>query len=505
MELNLTHQSIRINDTIFDGDLEQAVELDYSLPDYYPSIFKLLKCRLVPCVYACRTSGDKLVVDGVIHAKMLYICEENSQLHSVEQKIPFSKTTDMKGESQNAIISYTMRCDYVNCRVVNPRRINLHGAATIHITVSNQIDENVLADAQGAGIQLNRSDMQMGGDHLWSSKQFSVSEGISVGNQPPIEEIINIETVAIADECKIIANKVITKGQILVHILYTPQGEDSGLQLLDAAVPMSQIIDLSGVDEDYQCKVAFHVTSREISLGEDGKEIILDMDVTACCNAYINRDAQGITDAFSTQCELAITSKELKTETLLATLSDQLISNQSFPLTELHSVIDCICEIDDLHGKPDQDALAFDGTLHLLMIGMDNEESPATVEKDIPIDFRIAQAIHCDEPIITATAEPMQVEFSMNGENLNLKLSIKLTGQVICMRKNSYITDLVADESKPKPKNNDALTLYYPDLQESIWDIAKRFNTSVDAILEENGLEQDVLSEYGMILIPIVE
>ena len=70
MELNLTHEMISINETIFDGMVEQPVELDYTLPDYYPSIFKVLKCRICPKVYSCRTSGDKLVIDGVISLKL---------------------------------------------------------------------------------------------------------------------------------------------------------------------------------------------------------------------------------------------------------------------------------------------------------------------------------------------------------------------------------------------------------------------------------------------------
>ena len=36
MELNLSHENIRINESVYDGTLEQSIEQDYSLPDYYP-------------------------------------------------------------------------------------------------------------------------------------------------------------------------------------------------------------------------------------------------------------------------------------------------------------------------------------------------------------------------------------------------------------------------------------------------------------------------------------
>ena len=58
-----------------------------------------------------------------------------------------------------------------------------------------------------------------------------------------------------------------------------------------------------------------------------------------------------------------------------------------------------------------------------------------------------------------------------------------------------------------KEKNGDdsALTIYYADESEDIWDIAKRFNTSVQAVMEENGLEDERVRRRGMILIPILD
>ena len=49
-----------------------------------------------------------------------------------------------------------------------------------------------------------------------------------------------------------------------------------------------------------------------------------------------------------------------------------------------------------------------------------------------------------------------------------------------------------------------ALKLYYGRMGEPVWEIAKRCHTSVEAIMEENELLQDVLTDAGMLLIPIV-
>ena len=49
-----------------------------------------------------------------------------------------------------------------------------------------------------------------------------------------------------------------------------------------------------------------------------------------------------------------------------------------------------------------------------------------------------------------------------------------------------------------------AIKLYYGCENENVWDIAKRYSTSVDAVIEENDLSGERLESGGMLIIPIV-
>ena len=50
MDLKINREMLTVSESIFDGIQEQSVELDYILPDYFPDIFKLVKCCIVPSV-----------------------------------------------------------------------------------------------------------------------------------------------------------------------------------------------------------------------------------------------------------------------------------------------------------------------------------------------------------------------------------------------------------------------------------------------------------------------
>ena len=67
------------------------------------------------------------------------------------------------------------------------------------------------------------------------------------------------------------------------------------------------------------------------------------------------------------------------------------------------------------------------------------------------------------------------------------------------------LTDVKFDDTVKITRDGDyALKLYYGVENEDVWNIAKKYCTSVNAIMEENSLDSDRLTDNGMLLIPIV-
>ena len=66
-------------ETIFDGLVEQPVDLDFSLPDYCPDIQKILKCQICPQISSRNISGDKLYVEGTANISLIYLMKKKYQ------------------------------------------------------------------------------------------------------------------------------------------------------------------------------------------------------------------------------------------------------------------------------------------------------------------------------------------------------------------------------------------------------------------------------------------
>ena len=254
--------------------------------------------------------------------------------------------------------------------------------------------------------------------------------------------------------------------------------------------------------------VRFDVTGIELSVDGDEQQsrVDVDLDITACVDAYLQRDIPCVTDGFSTKYESELAFKEVKTELLAMLLDETLVSKQQTELDGFQTVSDLWASIQGLTVRPEQDQLNFEGELNLMVIGMDEEGMPAIADKTIPIDFQLPGTVPCGSVVAILNAEISNIQYTYQQGQLDLEADIKLGGQILCENRVGLVSDFVIKEDQPKQNTNRAaLTIYYADPGEQVWDIAKRYNTSVDAIIEHNGLDGDALEAKQMLLVPIVE
>ena len=90
-------------------------------------------------------------------------------------------------------------------------------------------------------------------------------------------------------------------------------------------------------------------------------------------------------------------------------------------------------------------------------------------------------------------------------DKLEVRIELEVRNEVYAENKVCAITDAKFCEDKKKENNKGyALVVYYSTSDELIWDIAKRYNTSVESIKKANGLDCGQITEGKMLLIPCV-
>ena len=225
MELNISKQPVYIRETLLEAELEQPVECDVLLPDYCDDIQKILKCTLEPVFTRRQAEGTRLELEGICLVTVYYRSPQG-RLCRGEYKVPFARTAELRGEAACPVIWTQGVCGYVSCRAVSSRRLDIRGAATLRAAVANLREQQAVASAEGTGVQLRQCSCQGTRVLLQASRTVSLCEDVELPeSKGGVEAVLRVGAAARLLDCRVMAGKVILRGEAAVSCLYrTPEG-----------------------------------------------------------------------------------------------------------------------------------------------------------------------------------------------------------------------------------------------------------------------------------------
>ncbi len=512
MEFHVSKENICVNETIFDGVLEQSVELDYMLPDYCPGIFKVLKSHIDTAIISQRMNGNKLTIDGVAVIKMLYVSENDNKLTQLEQKQAFTKSVELKEDCTGGYAIISSKCNYVNCRPVNSKRLDIHGAISMKTVVIKPKNIQIISDCND--LQLHKRETNICENKLFVTKDFTIKEELEIGHgKPAIHDILSYRAVATAQDYKMLANKIVCKGEISLHTLYLCSKTPDKPEVIEHTIPISQIIDLDGVDEDFKCYVRFEIVNYDIDMQieDDGDcySFTVELGVRAVCEAGKNKLVQLVDDCYSTCYETENIEEKIKLEKMNRLIQENIVLKKNISLNQsnLEYIYDMIYDIGAVNWTRKENSIEIMCSLSLTILAVDQEHTPICVEQTIPCEMNIDIGLLEQECGFEPYLQILNIAYTINSiDELELRIEFLIDGVLYEFSYENVMMDIQIHEEQLKTRDDKcALRLYFADAGESIWEIAKKYNTSVTAIIEQNSIDQEVLSSRGMILIPIVD
>lgn len=514
-ELRTSENTICLNEIVFDGQTEQGVELDYVLPDYYPEIFKILKCRLTPKIHSYSMVGDsKLSFDGSVDIKMLYLAEESTAVHCIEQRYTYSKSIDIGRNSCNPAgrlsIKLLPRADYCNCRAVSGRRVDIRGAVStkVRISCTNTCDIPVLPQE----IQMKSEEVSCCTRELGCEKQFSVREEIETGAKG-IAYIIRSCTIPKVSEVRLIADKAVVKGFITINAAYGVYSPDEQgcreIERMTADIPVSQIIDLEGVDDSFSCTAELDILSCDLTSSPESG--ILSCTMQTVCRLCCRKDGTVHipTDVFSTEYETEQSIKQVKAAKHCTELEKQLTirSTATCENGEIEAILDCSSDTFNVSCTALKDGdISVTGQICYQILAKTADGNPCFIEKQESFE----QEIHCDvgssESSVAVSISCVDTDCTIRtGGEIELDAKLNVTASICDTQSMTMVEQVSLLTDKPKEHDSTyALRIYFADSTESCWDIAKRYSASVDAVMAENDIQDKDAPLSGMILIPAI-
>lgn len=508
MEFNLKKTPVGILSSVLDTVCEQPVDIDFTLPDYCPDIEKILRCKLIPKIYNRNLSGGQLRIDGTTVVSILYV-DPDGGLKACEQTVPFNSSFPLSSNVEDAIIRTNVKCEYVNCRALSRRRLTVHGAFSLYAKVLFRSAVDLFSPDESDSLEFKTKKLSCSALTALCQEQFNSGDELRITNKPSVDYIIDSSVQPRITEFKVIPDKLMLSGELGVRILYMSAETDKPQQI-DYILPFSRVIDCEGIDDNTTVLPEINVLSSDVRLKNDilSEDPVVDVDSRICVTVegYTPSEVEVVLDAFSTQYVTELNMVRVNIPTGFNPVSDSVMQKESVSFDENSpaEILDLSCDYQLQSSVISGENITVGSKLNVCILALDRDNQPVYIERtleflnDIPLDDSYNTLSSID-----ACVSSLSYRIGDNN-NVELRCELRFAGAVMNEENREIVSDVNCDEDNKIAPKDSSLILYFSEQNESLWDIAKRYNTRIAGIYEENNLLDDSLAGGSMLLIPTI-
>lgn len=509
MEMLLNKEEYRSLKKSFEAAVEESAEAELSLPEYMPEILRIVKSFASVSINGVRCVGERLTVDGVCELRMVYTAEDGG-VYAYSQQCAFSRYCENPLLSTAEDFEVHPSVNYVNCRAVNPKRAELKASIRLRICAFASKSENIISFENNGIVEASTVPVSAVSLGCRKSKTFSMSEALPV-ESGSASFIVSVFSCALPIETKKIGNKLMLRGDAVVEIAFVPTENKKTVEHIRHTLPINQILEFDGLEERFTGDVAITVSSCDVSVKTDsdgdGRAFDIALSLNASVTMWEQKDFFAVNDAYSVLGEATLSKETLDFFCSPDEVRDTYILKSTVDASKIGvtAVLDAVAECGEPTCACENGELVISGTVKASFLVRDSSDELASFEK--MLDYKYVRRLtgEYNNPRFFANVTMCSFDCTAkNSSELEALAELKINCTLFDEISIDAVSDITVSDEKTVPTKS-AVTVYYPQSEESLWEIAKKYNTTVSLICEENDLDGETTAQRRLIFIPSVK
>ena len=508
MELELKKACLDAYETGGEFTLTQEETAETIVPDYCPDIARIIHTEGHVYIHGREVRDGKAEVSGTVRVSVLYTPEVEGGIRTLEFSMPFT----MESENRNLVgcvfLTAETEVEFLETRMLNPRKIFTHCKLVTHLTGYQKAPLCFATDVtvEDAWCVEKRQEQQRAIllTHILE-KDFTFTEelNLSPGRDGAVE-LLSKQARKIVTESKIVGNKLIFKGIFAISILYRTAGGQCWS--VTEELPFSQIMEVEGAPENATACLQLQMTGMDLQIdGGDPEGRLISVTLYLHATALLRRE-QEITllnDLYSTSYDMNYEAEPLNLTSLFETMTRRQTVRE---ILEIGVVAESILSLSVLCGAVSVSrergiaVLRTGATVRVLYL--DEGGVPLIAERCIDVSSQIELPDDCK--IVARAVCPDEVQGSLGDRGIEVRFPVDFCVEAVNRTKRVCISAAKLDTASQKDLTGaPSLVLRCLGKQEAAWDLAKRYHTTIGAILAANQLEEGMeLPREKLLLIP---
>lgn len=509
MDLGLEKKRTKRYMGVFCGSTIHEENTEMIVPDQSPDILRIIKGSADAFLKDKNARDGKIDISGTVKGAVLYIAEGEKNVRRLDILMPFAYVIDSAGVTSGSKVSVRVTLRSLDVREINPRKVSVRANVEVFACAYEERDFEVcsgVSDSEKYGVCMRKSSVSVYQPIIIREKSFSVSDDIELASsESDMNGILTCSVAIETTDVKIIGNKSILKGN--ANIGYVYELPDGGLGCGEYELPFSQIIDVDGMEDSHDLKIALSVSGFELEPQYDaaGKAHYMTASISADASVLVSAEEniELVDDVYSTKHELTVERGTEKCVKLHDKIEKRIAVTESVETgTSAKAVLDVTVNLMPPTRRREEggEVLASDAAISVMYVGEDDgvysASRRAAVVCPLPLD-----AAHSYEAGVSVRGKSFSIGAS--GE-INVRFftdfDITETEEITV----PAIAAISADtENVRSVENAPSVIVKRLPSDCDIWTLAKEYSTTVEEIKLANDITEDIRLTAGrMVLVP---
>lgn len=476
--------------------LEQTQEL--RLPEGYPDIGKLLGCWGQLILRGKEWRRTAMSANGGVMAWVMYAPEDGSEPRVLDAWIPFQSRWELPDMADDGVMSMQAVLSELDGRNISARKMILRaGIDILGQAMANMTVDTAVAVEAADDVQILTKNYPVELPVEAGERQVQIDDRITLpSDRPPIERIISYELIPNITEQKVLANRLVFRGTAVFLLRYL--SENGTINQWTYEIPFSEYTEL---EADYDITAAAWIVPAVTALEVDAEEKEQLQIRAAIAAQYVifDRVMLSVTeDAYSPYRDVAVNMEQLELPLLL---DKREMEFQVSPVINgnMQQVLDVVVrnKYPYLSAEADKTVVRMSGSCQILY----RDEEGHLASENGYFEQTVPFATADENRIGLWQGNQEKAEYNQGVDEVTVKTQYPITAFSYASGSIPMVTGLEVGEHREGDINRPSLILKRAG-QDGLWQIAKKYGSTVDAIMAANKLTEEP-QEGTMLLVPV--
>lgn len=505
--INTERKNLSLNKFCLKDKISDWIEQDIIVPDSKPDAVKIVCVTVNAYIKECQVLDDKIKIEGKLNYYVIYKCsDEDMSTRGLFASFPYTQTLSLKGAKKDMKACVKVCVRNVIYSLPNERKVATKTELVFDVKLKSPVSISLINKFKTDDNIECKTKMDKFNNICCDKVNIIASkEDIMLPKEnEDFVEILKITPKIDKLEYKESFNKVMVKGDIIIAMVYLSSNKSSPIKDTKLTVPFTGMVEMDGINDKSKFDIKYNMQDFNIRLNQEittSKTLTADYQIEVEVEMFENEEVEYIDDFYSQNRDLKydVESADVIKSNQTSIRNIDVKDNISNILNDNVKLVNYSMDLSYVNSRIVGNTMHTDGNAKLsIMLLNEGELENRTEDILINDEYTLDNVTDGDNIDVNITMPELNV--SQNGNDIEVKGTINADINIDNMSNINIINNIDAD--RLDLANLDSMNIYIVKNNDTIWNIAKKYKTSIEKIVKTNDIDDpDIINVGQKILI----